>query len=174
MGGPNVTSDPLHNHLVPKINALTEDSTGSVKTKISNVKTPLKNVYKALLLAKILQLEETKMIKGEEQSGTVNNQYCQYHASLVGHVIQDCAEFRKRVQDLIDKKEIEFSSKGEHSVNMITSTTYSGNPSPNGSRPITIFHDNLPVKDETSEAPKPVLVIEVPKLFPYKSNKMVH
>ena len=56
---------------------------------------------------------------------------------------------------------------------MITSTTYSRNPSPNEPRLITIFHDNLPVKDETSEAPKPVLVIEVPKSFPFKSNKMV-
>ena len=75
---------------------------------------------------------------------------------------------------MIDRKEIEFSSMGEHSVNVIIGTTYLGNPSPNRPRPITIFHDNLPVKDETFEAPKPVLVIEVPKLFPYKSNKMVH
>ena len=113
------------------------------------------------------------MIKRKEQSGAVCNQYCQYHANLAGHIIQDCAEFRKRVQDLIDKKEIEFSSKGEHSVNMITSTTYSGNPSPNGSRPITIFHDNRPMKEETSKTPKPALVIEVPKPFLYTSNKMV-
>ena len=74
---------------------------------------------------------------------------------------------------MIDRKEIEFSSKGEHSINVITSTTYLGDPSPNGPRPITIFHDNLPAKDETSEAPKPILVIEVPKPFPYRSNKMV-
>ena len=57
----------------------------------------MKNVYKALLLIKILHLEEPKMIEGEEQSETVYNQYCQYHASLAGHVIQDCVEFRKRV-----------------------------------------------------------------------------
>ena len=56
---------------------------------------------------------------------------------------------------------------------MITGTTYSGIASPNGTRLITIFHNNLPVKDKTSEAPRPVLVVEVTRLFPYKSNKMV-
>ena len=74
---------------------------------------------------------------------------------------------------MIDRKEIEFSKKGEHSINMIIGTTYSGDPSLNGPRPISIFHDNLPIKEETSKTPKPVLVIEVPKPFPYKSNKMV-
>ena len=69
--------------------------------------------------------------------------------------------FRKMVQDLMDRKEIEFLNKREQSINVITSTTYLGDPSPNGRRPITIFHDNLPVKEETSEALKPVLVIEV-------------
>ena len=64
--GPNVTSNHLPNHPGPKINALTEDSTGSVKTRVSNVKTPMKNVYEALVLAKILYSEETKMIQEEE------------------------------------------------------------------------------------------------------------
>ena len=73
----------------------------------------------------------------------------------------------------MDGKQIEFSSKGEHSINVITSTTYSRNPLLNGLRPITIFHDNLPMKDEIFKASKPVLVIEVPKPFPYRSNKMV-
>ena len=57
MGGPNVTNNPLPNHPRPKINALTEDSTGLVTTRVNNVKTPMKNVYKALVLAKILHLE---------------------------------------------------------------------------------------------------------------------
>ena len=77
------------------------------------------------------------------------------------------------VQDLIDRKEIEFLSRGEYSINVITGTTYSRNPSLSGPRPITIFHDNLSVKEEIYETPKVVLVIEVPKPFPYTSNKMV-
>ena len=133
----------------------------------------MKSVYEALVLTKILYSKEIEMIKKENQNGIVCNQYCQYHANMVGHTIQDYAEFRRMVQDLIDEKEIEFSSKEEHSINVIIGTTYLEDPSLNGLRPITIFHDNLPVKEKTSETPKPVLVIEVPKPFPYTSNKMV-
>ena len=88
-GGPNVTSNHLPNHPRPKINALTEDSTGLVKTRVSNVKTPMKSVYEALVLAKILYSEEIEMIKGEQQSMIVCN--------LARHTIQDCAEFQKKV-----------------------------------------------------------------------------
>ena len=102
ISGPNVTSNPQPNHLGPKINALIEDSNGSVKTRVSIVKTPMKSVYKVLVLAKILHLEGAKMIKGKEQNEIICNQYCQYHAKQAGHTIQGCAEFRKMVQDLID------------------------------------------------------------------------
>ena len=66
LGGPNITNNPLSNHLGPKINALTEDSIGSLKTKVSNVKTLMENVYKVLVLAKIIHSRETKMTKGEK------------------------------------------------------------------------------------------------------------
>ena len=92
-GGPNVTSNLLPNHSGPKINALTEDSVRSAKTRISNVKTPMKSVYETLVLAKILCSKETEMTKRENQNGTVSNQYCQYHVNMVGHTIQDCVEF---------------------------------------------------------------------------------
>ena len=92
---------------------------------------------------------------------------------MVGHTTQNCVEFQKVVQDLIDGKEIEFLSHREHFINVITGTTYSGNPSPNRPRPITIFYNNLPMNEETFEALKSVLVIEVPKPFPYTSNKTV-
>ena len=119
--GPNITNNPLPNHPEPKINALTEDSTVSVKTKVSNVKTPLENVYKTLIQAKILHPRETEMIKGEkDQNGARGHQYCQYHADWAEHTIQGCAEFQKMVQDLINEKEIEFSTNGEHSIDVIT------------------------------------------------------
>ena len=77
------------------------------------------------------------------------------------------------VQDLINEKKAEFSTNGEHSIDVIIDTTYLGDPSSSGPRPITIFHDNLPTKVKVSETPKPVLVIEVPKSFTYTSNKTV-
>ena len=105
-GGPNVTSNLLPNHPRSKINALTKGLTGLVKTQLNNVKTPMENVYKALVLAKIFRPEEGKMMKGEEKNGIVCNHYCQYHVDLLGHTIHDCAEFQKMVQDLMNEKEI--------------------------------------------------------------------
>ena len=58
------------------------------------------------------------------------------------HVIQECIEFRDIVQNLMDRKKIEFSKSNDSSINVIMGTTYSGTPSSTGPRPITIFHDN--------------------------------
>ena len=77
------------------------------------------------------------------------------------------------MQDLINEKEIKFSTNREHSIDVITSTTYSKDPSSSEPKTITIFHDNSPVKVEVFEALKPVLLIKVPKPFPYTSNKTV-
>ena len=77
------------------------------------------------------------------------------------------------MQDLIDRKEIEFSKPKEQSINVITGTTYSKTPSPNRPKPITIFHDNKPAEDKIPKAPKPILIVEVPRPFPYESKKMV-
>ena len=73
----------------------------------------------------------------------------------------------------MDRKEIEFSRPEEQSIDVITGTTYSETLSQNELRPITIFHDNEPAKDKAPKASKPVLIIEVPRHFPYKSKKMV-
>ena len=56
--GPNVTNNPFPNHPRPKISALTKDSTGSLKTRVSDVKMPMENVYKALVLPKSFTQEK--------------------------------------------------------------------------------------------------------------------
>ena len=56
---------------------------------------------------------------------------------------------------------MDFSESNNPSINVITSTTYSGTPSSTGPRPITIFHDNE------------VAIVEVPRPFPYKSQKEI-
>ena len=77
------------------------------------------------------------------------------------------------VQDLMDKKKIEFSNSIDPSINVIMGTTYLRTPSSTGSRPITIFHDNEEARNKIPKVLIPVLVIEVPSLFPYESQKMV-
>ena len=73
----------------------------------------------------------------------------------------------------MDKKEIEFSDSINPSINVITDTTYSGNPSSTCPRLITIFHDNEEARNEMPKVPILVLVVEVLSLFPYESQKVV-
>ena len=99
----------------------------------------------------------------------MNKDYCQYHAKVQGYDIQECIEFRNIIQDLMDKKEIEFSDSIDLSINVIMGTTYSRTPSSTSLRPITIFHDNEEAKNEILKVPIPVLVVEVAWPFPYES-----
>ena len=65
---------------------------------------PMETVYKALLKAGMLEEEQEKKEKNDDEKG----QYCQYHKRLVGHSIQDCQDFLGLVQELMDKGRIEF------------------------------------------------------------------
>ena len=68
----------------------------------------------------------------------------------------------------MDKKEIEFSDTKGLSINVITGTTYSKGP-----LSITIFNDNEAARTELSKVSTPVLVVEVPRPFPYESQKVI-
>ena len=50
---------------------------------------------------------------------------------------------------------------------------YSGSSSSISLRPITIFHDNETVATELPKVPTLVLLVEIPKPFPYASQKVV-
>ena len=88
-------------------------------------------------------------------------------------MIQECTEFRDTVQNLMDRKEIEFSESNDPSIDVIIGTTYSETHSSAGPRLITIFHDNEATRDEMLKAPIPILMLEVPRPFPSKSQKTV-
>ena len=74
----------------------------------------------------------------------------------------------------MNRKEIEFSKKSEEQfVNVITRAAYAENPSQNGPKPLIIFYDDEPMNDVLPKMHKPLLTVEVPKPFPYESNKRV-
>ena len=73
----------------------------------------------------------------------------------------------------MNKKEIEFLDTEGSSINVITSTTYSRTPSSTGPRPITIFHDNKAARNELPKVLIPVLVVEIPRPFPYEPEKAI-
>ena len=130
---------------------------------------PMRVIHKKLIQAGFFQSKKGEAIKEKESS----RGYCQYHAKLQGHGIHECSEFREVVQNLMNRKEIEFSSSEGSPINVITGTTYSRTPSSMGPRPITIFHDNEAVSTELHKVPIHVLVVEVPKSFPYESQKAI-
>ena len=73
----------------------------------------------------------------------------------------------------MDWKEIEFSKSNDPSINVITGTIYLETPSSIDPRSITIFHDNEMVRDEMPKVSTLVSMVEVPRPFPYKSQKAV-
>ena len=73
----------------------------------------------------------------------------------------------------MDRKKVEFLESNDLSISVITSTMYLGTPSSTGPRPVTIFHNNETTRDEVPKVPTPVLVVEVPRPFPYESQKVI-
>ena len=73
----------------------------------------------------------------------------------------------------MDRKEIEFSDTKSSSINAIMGTTDLGTLSSTGPKPITIFHDNEAARTEAPKVPILVLVIEIPRPFPYESKKVI-
>ena len=69
----------------------------------------------------------------------------------------------------MDRKEIEFLESIDPSINVITGITYSGTPFSTGPKPITIFHGNEAARVEMPKVSTLVLVVEVPRPFPYES-----
>ena len=90
VGGPNVTSNHFPNHFGPRINAVLRSPTEGRKNSIKDVMTPMEMVYKELVQARFLQSRRGKAVREEK----LNKGYCQYHAKVQGHVIQECIEFR--------------------------------------------------------------------------------
>ena len=112
----------------------------------------------------------------EEQLEEMKKRLCDYHAGYVGHVVQDCEEFRNIVQALMDKKEIEFSEKIEKkSVNVNIEEGYFNTSSSRGPKALTIYYeDELEVaRCPTIEISMPKLKVEVSSPFAYKSDKAV-
>ena len=73
----------------------------------------------------------------------------------------------------MDRKEVEFSESTDPSINIIMGITYSETPMLTGPKPITIFHDNEAARTKLPKVSIPILVVEVPKPFPYESQKVI-
>ena len=94
---PNVTGNPLPNHAGPKINAILEGNGFIIQRDVCKVKTPMIEVFKALVGAKIIsRVKEEEEVKEMEKKGC----YCLFHQNFANHVIQNCLDFLNLVQKI--------------------------------------------------------------------------
>ncbi|XP_040952819.1 uncharacterized protein [Gossypium hirsutum] len=163
-GVSNVAENPLPNHTDGNVNAMTNEDEWRAKSCVAEVRTPLRKVWK-MMVEKDLFCPSNRIFKEENTKG---QSFCDFH-SVEGHDIQYCEEFRKLLQDMIDNKEVKIFDKMEEveegkiciSDNQPLAILYSAD------RPLVIYYETK------MEEVKPMVIIEVPSLFPYKDNKAV-
>ncbi|XVF09148.1 hypothetical protein REPUB_Repub07fG0066500 [Reevesia pubescens] len=74
--------------------------------KVEEVKTPLNQVFKALVRADMLRPMLTDSVFGKEKYDPTNA--CEFDKEMVGHSIQECVAFRSELQKSTDLSQIEF------------------------------------------------------------------
>ncbi|XP_016675150.1 uncharacterized protein [Gossypium hirsutum] len=98
--GPNVTGNPLPSNSDNGVNAIIENGRRRTKMDVSEVKNPLKWVWKRMM-------ERGLVTQDSRERPREARRYCKFHADE-GHDIQECNKFRFIVQNLMDEKEMEF------------------------------------------------------------------
>ena len=85
----------------------------------------------------------------------------------MGHSIQECPEFLKMIQEMMNEGEIEFCENiKEQSVSVLLEEVR---------KPLTVFYrgGGQQAAKETPHVPTPKLVVKVPTPFRYASDKAV-
>ena len=103
----------------------------------------------------------------KEEETSQEKAYCHYHNEMMGHSIQECTEFLKMIQEMMDEGGIEFCGKTkEQNVSVLLEEVR---------KPLTVFYrgGGQQAAKKTPKAPTPKLVIKVPTPFRYTSDKAV-
>ena len=150
----------MSDHQRPKVNAVESDPKLLVVKDARAVCMSMEMVYEALLKAAMLEEEQEKK---EDQEG----EHCLYHKGSVDHYIQNCQDFLELVQEMMNEGVIEFCKeiKGQ-AMNVLQKET---------PKPVIIYYrggsQQAPAKAPIHSIPK--VVIKVPTLFRYTSDKAV-
>ena len=91
------------------MNAVESSQEMQVKRDVRDVYMPMGLVYEALVKADRLKGRQEKDKKEKDQE----KGFYQYHGRTVDHPIQECPEFLKLVQVMMNEGEIEFCGKIE-------------------------------------------------------------
>ena len=95
---PNVTANPLSNHVGPNVNTIMEELAPWTKSKMDEAKSSMDEVYKALI--EMWVILEMKILEGN---------YCYCREASLSSTIKKCERFKALLQRMIDQGEIEFS-----------------------------------------------------------------
>jgi len=153
--GPNVGSNPLLGHENSSVIMIEGFWTFPLVTRVEDIHTPLKVIF-----AELCRFGVIKMTYDD-------NCLCGLHPNE-SHDIQECVEFRKVLQDLLDGHFVQVSSMGSsEDVLTLQSGSGSGVTFP---RPLEIFYQEG--IEPTLFTPKP-LTIHVPSPFPFETSNAV-
>ena len=103
----NVNGNLLPNHGGFKVNAVEDSQDLQVKKDVKDVRMPMGLVHEALVKAGRLKGRQGK----EDEEMDQEKCYCQYHGEMAGHSIQECQEFLKMIQEMMNEGRIEFCGK---------------------------------------------------------------
>ena len=110
------------------MNAVESDQEMQVKRDVGDICMPMVLVYKALVKAGRLKSGQEK----KEKEMNRGECFCQYHKKTMDHSIQECPEFLKIVQVMMNEREKEFCGKiEEQNVSVLLEEV---------PKPVTIFY----------------------------------
>ena len=162
----NAGTNPLPNHENRGVNAIMEDGDKKTKTNVSEVKTSFRKVFQQLCMARLI---DKGMVIAQEGCGI----YCEFHQGK-DHDIENCGEFKQKIQSLMDNKEVEFFEKNIRGEAVYICAS-DNSPARYGMvRPFVISsrpRTSNPTGGVRRETPK--LTISTPTSFPYKDTKKV-
>ena len=95
---PDVNRNPLPNHGGSRINAIEKSEEIQVKRSIKDVYTPMRLLHEVLVKAGRLGV----CLRKEDEVKDQGKQLCQYHESATAHAIQECPDFLKLVQKMMN------------------------------------------------------------------------
>ena len=160
----NVTANPLPNHASPKINAISEGNGFMIQKDVRKVKTPMMEVFKALVIAEIIS--GSKEEEGVKEIGW----YCLFHQDSANHTIQDCPDFLSLVQKMIVDGEIEFCKRIEGNMVAVTQEDGQQDGTP---KSLIIYYKGENQTKTTPQPSPPSIIVKVLAPFRYQNDKAV-
>ena len=145
------------------MNAVASSQDLQVKRDVKDVCIPMRLVYETLVKAGRLKDGQGK----EEEEMDQEKCYYRYYGKTANHSIQECPQFLKMIQEMINEGEIEFYGKmQEQNVSVLLKEV---------PKPLNVFYrgGGQQATKETPQVPTPKLVVKVPAPFHYTSDKAV-